>query len=80
MILKELGIQKGAKTKEEVVGNMTMEQAKNVVKAKDATIYGKTLADKVKQVLGTCNSMNITFEGMPAKEAIAKINSGEIKV
>ena len=80
LILKELGIQKGAKTKEEVAGNITIEQAKNVAKSKDASIYGKTLADKVKQVLGTCNSMNITVEGMPAREAIAKINSGEIKV
>jgi large subunit ribosomal protein L11 len=80
LILKELGIQKGAKTKDEVVGDITIEQAKKVASAKNTTIYGKTLADKVKQVLGTCKSMNITVEGMPARDAIAKINSGEIKI
>jgi large subunit ribosomal protein L11 len=80
LILKELGIQKGAKTKDEVVGDITIEQAKKVASAKSTTIYGKTLADKVKQVLGTCKSMNITVEGMPARDAIAKINSGEIKI
>lgn len=80
LILKELGIPKGAKSKEEVVGNITIEQVKNVAKAKDAQLYGNTLADKVKQVLGTCKSMNITCEGVGAMEMIAKINSGEIKV
>ncbi|MDE1845781.1 MAG: 50S ribosomal protein L11 [Candidatus Micrarchaeota archaeon] len=80
LILKELGIPKGAKNKEEVVGNITIEQVKNVAKAKDAQLYGNTMADKVKQVLGTCKSMNITCEGVGAMEMIAKINSGEIKV
>lgn len=80
LILKELGIQKGAKNKEEVAGNITLEQVKKIAKVKETTIYGKTFADRVKQVLGTCKSMNITVEGISAKDAIAKINSGEIKV
>lgn len=80
LILKELGIPKGAKNKEEVVGNITIDQVKKIAQAKDASLYGNTLADKVKQVLGTCKSMNITCEGVGAMEAIAKINSGEIKV
>jgi large subunit ribosomal protein L11 len=80
LILKELGIQKGAKTKDEVAGNITIEQVKKVAKMKETSTFGKSLADRVKQVLGTCKSMNVTVEGMSAKEAIAKINSGEIKV
>ncbi len=80
LILKELGIQKGAKTKDEVVGNITVEQLKKVAKAKEKILYGKSLKEKVKQVAGTCKSMNITVEGMPAKDAIAKIESGELKV
>ncbi|MCL5427784.1 MAG: 50S ribosomal protein L11 [Candidatus Marsarchaeota archaeon] len=80
LILKELGIPKGAKGKDETAGNITMEQVKSVAKAKSTAMYGNTLADKVKQVLGTCKSMNITVEGMNAKEATAKVNSGDIKI
>ena len=80
LILKELGIQKGAKTKEESPGNITIEQLKKVAMAKDKALYGASLKEKVKQVAGTCKSMNITIEGMPAREAIAKIESGELKV
>lgn len=80
LIMKELGIQRGAKAKDEVVGNITIEQVKKVAKAKELSMYGNTLAARVKQVLGTCKSMNVTCEGMPAREVIAKINKGEIKV
>ncbi len=80
LILKELGIQKGAKTKDEVAGNITIEQAKNVAQAKDSKLYGQSLKEKVTQVLGTCKSMNITCEGISAREMIAKIKKGEVKV
>ncbi|EQD68476.1 Ribosomal protein L11 [mine drainage metagenome] len=80
MILKELGIQTGAKAKDEIVGNITLEQAKKIASAKDASIYGNSLADKVKQVLGTCKSMGVTCENENPKSVIAKISSGEIKV
>ncbi len=80
LILKELGIQSGAKTKEEVVGNLTLEQAKKIATAKDASIYGKTLADKVKQVLGTCKSMGVKCENEDPRAIIKKIDSGELKV
>jgi large subunit ribosomal protein L11 len=80
LILKELGIQKGAKAKEEVAGNITIEQVKKIAKAKELSMYGNSDASRVKQVLGTCVSMNITCEGASAKEMIAKINSGEVKV
>ncbi|MGC8662736.1 MAG: 50S ribosomal protein L11 [Candidatus Micrarchaeia archaeon] len=80
LILKELGIQHGAKNKDEVAGNITLEQVKKIAKAKESMIYGKTIEDKVKQVLGTCKSMNITCEGKNPKDIIAQINSGEIKL
>lgn len=80
LILKELGIPNGAKDKTAVAGNITLEQVKKVAKAKEAGMYGNTFADKVKQVLGTCKSMNITCEGASAMETIAKIKKGEIKI
>lgn len=80
LILKELGLSAGAKTKEETVGNITLEQAKKVAASKEASMYGKTMGDKVKQVLGTCKSMGVTCEGQNPMEVIKKINSGEIKI
>ena len=80
LIIKELGIPKGSGKKEEVAGNITLEQLKKIAKAKEASLYGSTMADKVKQVIGTCKSMNITVEGIDAKEYVKKIDSGEVKV
>lgn len=80
LILKELGLQAGAKSKEEVAGNITLEQAKKIAESKAAVLYGNSLADRVKQVLGTCKSMNITCDGKDARYAIRAINSKEIKL
>ena len=80
LILKELGIPNGAKNKDAVAGNITLEQVKKVAKAKDASLYGNDFSAKVRQVLGTCKSMNITCEGADATEITSKIKSGELKI
>lgn len=80
LILKELGIQSGAKAKDEVVGNITMEQLKKVASAKESKMYGNTLEARLKQVLGTCKSMGVKCENEDPRVIIRKINSGEIKV
>lgn len=80
LILKEIGIKLGAKAKGEIVGNLTLEQAKKVAAAKDTMLHGNSLASKVNQVLGTCKSMGVTCEGQDPREMIKKINSHEIKV
>ena len=80
MIMKELGISVGAKIKDEVVGNLTLDQLKSVVKAKEAKLYGKSMAERAKQVLGTCKSMGVKCENEDPREIIRKINSGEIKL
>ncbi len=79
LILMEIKAQKGAKSKEESPGSITLEQVKKVAKSKEAKLYGEMPA-KVKQVLGTCKSMNVKCEGKDAREYIKKIDSGEIKV
>jgi large subunit ribosomal protein L11 len=80
LILKEIGAQKGAKAKDEVAGNITLEQVRKVAKAKELSLYGKSEESRVKQVLGTCKSMNITCEGESAKVTIEKIAKGELKL
>ena len=79
LILKELGIASGAKTKDEVVGNLTLEQVKKIAKAKEASIYGKTMEAKMKQVLGTCKSMGVKCENEDPRETIKKLTAGQLK-
>jgi large subunit ribosomal protein L11 len=80
LILKELGAAAGAKTKDETVGSLSIDQVKKIAEAQSQKIYGSNLTDKMKQVLGTCASMGVKCENEPPKEIIKKINSGEIKV
>ncbi len=80
LIMKELGIQTGAKTKEETVGNLTLEQLKKIAQAKEQSMYGKDLAARAKQVLGTCKSMGVKCENEDPAAMIAKISKGEVKL
>lgn len=80
LILKELGVQSGAKTKEETVGNLSLDQVKKIAKAKEASMYGSDLAQRVKQILGTCKSMGVKCENEDPRNIIRKIDSGELKV
>ncbi|MGC8676424.1 MAG: 50S ribosomal protein L11 [Candidatus Micrarchaeia archaeon] len=80
LILKELGVQKGAKTKADTVGNLTIEQLKKILATKSSVLYGKSDKEKLKQIIGTCKSMNVTVEGMDAKEALKKISAGDLKI
>ncbi len=80
LILKELHLQKGGKVKEEIAGDISLELVKKIAQAKQDSMYGNTLKSRMKQVIGTCKSMNITVEGLNAKEMLAKITSGEVKI
>ena len=80
LILKELGVQAGAKTKDETIGNLTLEQVKKIAEAKGASLYGKTAEARIKQVLGTCKSMGVKCENEDPKLIIQKIEKGEIKL
>jgi len=80
LILKELGVQAGAKTKDETIGNLTLEQVKKIAEAKGASLYGKTNEARIKQVLGTCKSMGVKCENEDPKLIIQKIEKGEIKL
>ncbi len=44
---------------------------------KEALELAKSLKNVVKEVVGSCVPLGITFEGLKPKEAIAAINSGK---
>ncbi|MBW2965587.1 50S ribosomal protein L11 [Candidatus Woesearchaeota archaeon] len=78
LIKKEAGVEKGSgNPKEEKVADILIEQIIKIAKMKEANLLGKNLKEKVKEVIGTCNSMGILVEGVPAVEAIKQVNQGK---
>jgi large subunit ribosomal protein L11 len=78
LVLKEVKAEKGSGTPNKAsVGNLTVKAAIRVANIKKDALGGKTLRDRVSEVVGTCVSMGVTFEGMPAKDATKAIASGK---
>ena len=77
LIKKEAGIEKGAGNPlAEKVADLKMEQIIKIALTKQDSLLGKTLKDKCKEIVGTCQSMGIMVEGKAAPEAIVEINEG----
>ncbi len=78
LILKEAGIEKGSgNPKTDKVADIFIEQIIKVAKMKEGSLLGSDLKAKVKEIIGTCNSMGILVEGKPAVEAIKEVNEGK---
>ena len=78
LVLKEAGIEKGSgNPKTDKVADVLIEQIIKVAKMKENNLLGKTLKEKVKEIIGTCNSMGILVEGKPAVETIKEVNEGK---
>ena len=78
LIKKEAGIEKGSGSPlSEKVADLMIEQIIKIAKIKEGALLGKDLKAKVKEVIGTCQSMGILVEGMPAPEALEALNSGK---
>lgn len=77
LIVKEAGIEKGAKMPgKENVGEISLDQVIKIARVKMDDMRAKTLKSAVKQVLGTCLSMGISVDGKNPKEVIREIDSG----
>ncbi|MBN1377152.1 50S ribosomal protein L11 [Candidatus Woesearchaeota archaeon] len=78
LILKEANIQKGSgRPQDEKVADVAIEQIIKVAKIKEKSLLGKDLKNKVKEVMGSCDSMGVLVEGLPARETIQKVNEGK---
>lgn len=78
LILKEIGIEKGSDNpRENIVGNITIEQSKRVAEMKYDSLLGVDLKAKVKEVMGSCVSMGITVEGVDPRIAQKMIDEGK---
>ena len=78
LLKKEAGIEKGSgNPKEDKVADVLIEQIIKIAKMKESNLLGKTLKQKVKEIIGTCNSMGILVEGKLPIEATKEVNEGK---
>ncbi|RME53705.1 50S ribosomal protein L11 [Candidatus Woesearchaeota archaeon] len=78
LIKKEAGLSKGSgRPQEEFVADLLIEQVIKIAKMKEDALLGADLKAKVREVLGTCRSMGVKVEKMPAKEALREVNLGK---
>lgn len=78
LIKKELGVETGSGTpNSKTIGNLSVKQAVKIARMKKSDTLAKTLKGAVKEVVGSCVPLGVTFEGMNPKEAIAAINGGK---
>ena len=78
LIKKEVNLEKASgKAKHEMVADILIEQIIKIAKMKETATLGKTLKEKVKEIVGTCQSMGILVEGKHAKETLRDIEAGK---
>jgi large subunit ribosomal protein L11 len=64
LLLKEAGKEKGSgKPKTETVGNVTIAAVQRIAEAKGDDMHGRTVEEKMNQVIGTCVSLGLTVDG-----------------
>jgi large subunit ribosomal protein L11 len=77
LIFKELGIEKGSGSPpSSVAGNLTIEQVMKIADMKKDSMLGKTMKDRMMEVMGSCVSSGVHIEGKPPKEAQAELRDG----
>jgi large subunit ribosomal protein L11 len=77
LIVKEAGIQKGSGTPNTAkVGNLSMEQTRQIATIKRQSLLAGNLKAAVKEVVGTCVSMGVTVDGKDPKAVLQEIEEG----
>lgn len=78
LIKQEAKIEKGSGTPNtDKVADLLIPQIIKIAKMKEDALLGKNLKEKIKEIIGTCNSMGVMVEGKPAVEAIKEVNAGK---
>jgi large subunit ribosomal protein L11 len=77
LIKKEAGIEKGSGNPLDHVADLRIEQIIKIAKMKEDALKGATLTQKVKEVIGTCNSMGVKVEELHARDALRQVEAGK---
>ena len=73
LLLKEAGKEKGSgKPKTETVGNVSLEAVRRIAEAKGEDLFGRTVEEKMNQVIGTCVSLGLSVDGEDPRAVLAK--------
>ena len=74
LIMKYAKIEKGSgKAGHEYVADLKLEDVIEIARIKKKDMIAKNFLACIKQVIGTCVSMGVKVEGLPPKEALAKL-------
>jgi large subunit ribosomal protein L11 len=64
LLLKEAGKEKGSgKPKSEAVGDVALDAVRRIAEAKGEDLHGRSIEEKMNQVIGTCVSLGLTVGG-----------------
>jgi large subunit ribosomal protein L11 len=64
LLLKEAKKEKGSgKPKTEVIGDVSLEAVKRIAESKGDDLHGRSMEEKMNQVIGSCVSLGITVGG-----------------
>lgn len=78
LIKKEADIKKGAGNPlTDRVADLAIQQVIKIAKTKEDALLGKNLKAKVKEIVGTCQSMGVMVGGMSARDALKAIDEGK---
>ena len=59
------------------VGDLRIEQIIKIAKMKEDALTGKTLKEKVKEIIGSCSSMGVRVAGVHATQAAKLVDEGK---
>ncbi len=80
LLIKESGIQKGSSNpKADKVADLKIEQIIKIARMKEDSLLGKDNVSRVKEIIGTCDSMGLLVEGKNPRDTIEDINQGKFK-
>lgn len=77
LLKKEAGIEKGSRNPlREKVADLRIEQVIKVAQMKEDALSGRDPVSRVREIIGTCQSMGVMVQGKPAFETLQDIQKG----
>ncbi len=77
LIKKEANIKKAASNPLEHIADLRIEQIIKIAKMKEDSLTGKDLKARVREIIGTCNSMGVKVEKKHGTEALRDVDQGK---
>lgn len=73
LLLKEAGKEKGSgKPKTETIGDVPLDAVRKIAEAKGEDLFGRSIEQKMNQVIGTCVSLGLTVDGEDPREVLKR--------